>query len=62
MQLSYSMQFTSSRMKDDITGVITDKKVTRYQSTNKLYRISKLHPTYLSSHYSLLFPYGEDGF
>ena len=30
--------------------------------TNTLQRITKLHPSYMSLQYPLLFPYGEDGY
>ena len=30
--------------------------------SNDLQRVTKLHPSYMSLQYPLLFPYGEDGF
>ena len=55
---------------DDINGLIV-RDIGEYESgrdivienrTKALQRISKLHPSYMSLQYPLLFPYGEDGF
>ena len=55
---------------DDI-GALIVRDIREYESgrdivienrTKALQRISKLHPSYMSLQYPLLFPYGEDGF
>ncbi|CAI9287996.1 unnamed protein product [Lactuca saligna] len=44
---------------DDVTGAVYD--IVIYSKSGLPQRVSKLHPTYMSLQYPLLFPYDEDG-
>ncbi|KAJ6861605.1 ATP-dependent DNA helicase [Populus alba x Populus x berolinensis] len=46
----------------DIGHCRSDRDIIIESLSGTLQRISKLHPKFMSLHYPLLFPYGEDGF
>jgi len=48
-------------MVGDGSEVIDKRDVVLAQQLDPFQRISKLHVGYMALHYSLLFPYGEDG-
>jgi uncharacterized protein YfaA (DUF2138 family) len=48
-------------MVGDGSEVVDRRDVVLAQQASPLQRISELHVGYMALHYSLLFPYGEDG-
>jgi hypothetical protein len=48
-------------MVGDGSEAVDRRDIVLAQQTGPFQRISKLHVGYMALHYSLLFPYGEDG-